>query len=104
MGPPDHDSGRRLTQPTPATTPTATTTPKVTATIADSGATVAADLSPTPPRGPDEHHAAEQQLGLRRVDELLALSTNHDPYFKGSRAHWRDARWFAALLTARWSA
>jgi hypothetical protein len=42
MEPPDHDSGRRLTQPTPATTPTTTQAPKVSATIADSGVAVAA--------------------------------------------------------------
>jgi hypothetical protein len=44
MGPPDRDSGRRLTQPTPATTPTTTQAPKVTATIADSGHAVATEL------------------------------------------------------------
>jgi hypothetical protein len=43
MGPPDDNSGRRLTQPTPATTPTATTTPETRATIADSGVAVAVD-------------------------------------------------------------
>jgi hypothetical protein len=42
MGPPDDNSGRRLTQPTPATTPT-TTTPETRATIADSGVAVAVD-------------------------------------------------------------
>jgi hypothetical protein len=29
MGPPDDNDGRRLTQPTPATTPTAATTPEI---------------------------------------------------------------------------
>jgi len=43
MEPPDHDSGRRLAQPTPATTPTTTQAPKVSATIADSGVAVAVD-------------------------------------------------------------
>lgn len=42
MGALDDNSGRRLTQPTPATTPTTTQAPKVTATIADSDVAVAA--------------------------------------------------------------
>lgn len=40
MGPPNHDDGRQLTPPAPATT---TQAPKVKATIADSGVAVAVD-------------------------------------------------------------
>jgi hypothetical protein len=43
MGPPNHDDGRQLTPPAPATTPTTTQAPKVKATIADSGVAVAVD-------------------------------------------------------------
>lgn len=43
MGPPDDNSGRQLTPPTPATTPTATATSKVTPTIAHDGNGVAVD-------------------------------------------------------------
>jgi hypothetical protein len=39
MGPPNHDDGRQLTPPAPATTQA----PKVKATIADSGVAVAVD-------------------------------------------------------------
>ncbi|HEV8166155.1 MAG TPA: hypothetical protein VGR74_17235 [Actinomycetota bacterium] len=43
MGPRNHDDGRQLTPPAPATTPTTTQAPKVKATIADSGVAVAVD-------------------------------------------------------------
>jgi hypothetical protein len=97
MGPPDHDSGRRLTQPTPATTPTTTQAPEIGTTIADDRGAVSVELPRTPPRGPDEHGRLARQLGLRSVTDLLVLSRQNDPFFKGTPAHWRDARWFAAL-------
>ena len=49
------------------------------------------------PIGPDEHKAAARELGVRRVDDLLALSRPNDPFLKGTESHWRDARWFAGL-------
>lgn len=51
----------------------------------------------TQPYGPDEHKALVRQLGLRNVDDLLALHRSNDPFFRGSPAHWRDARWFAGI-------
>ena len=97
MGPPDDNDGRRLTQPTPATTPTTTQAPEIGTTIADDRGAVSVELPRTPPRGPDEHGRLARQLGLRSVTDLLVLSRPNDPFFKGTPAHWRDARWFAGL-------
>jgi hypothetical protein len=54
-------------------------------------------VSAAQPRGPDEHKALAQQLGLRSVRDLLVLAPDNDPWFKGRPAHWRDAHWFAGL-------
>jgi predicted component of type VI protein secretion system len=53
------------------------------------------DLPDRPPRGPDEHKALAEQLGLSSYLPLLVQSRNTDPYFQGSPAHQRDAEWFA---------
>jgi hypothetical protein len=61
---------------------------------------VIADLSrlpDRPPRGPDGWRALADLLGVGRADTLLVMSRNYDPYFKGTPAHWRNARWFAEL-------
>jgi hypothetical protein len=58
---------------------------------------VTATLPAEPPRGPQQHGELVRTLGLRSVTDLLALSRANDPFFKGTPAHWRDARWFAGL-------
>jgi hypothetical protein len=54
-------------------------------------------LGDRPPRGPAEVQQVIRQLGLRRREDLLVLSRNNDPYYQGTRAHRRDAEWFAGL-------
>jgi hypothetical protein len=45
-----------------------------------------------PPRGPEEHKRVARELGLSRGDALCALHRNQDPFYKGTPAHWQDAR------------
>jgi hypothetical protein len=46
------------------------------------------------PRGPEEHKALARRLGVSLKD-LLVLDRSNDPFFKGTPAHHRNARWFA---------
>lgn len=54
-------------------------------------------MSDRHPRGPEAHNALKKELGVSRVDQVTVLAPNNDPFYKGSPAHWRDARWFADL-------
>jgi len=50
------------------------------------------------PYGPEEHKQARRDLGLAKVEDILAMGyRNNDPFFMGTESHWRDARWFAGL-------
>lgn len=49
------------------------------------------------PRGPDENKELAAELGLRTATDLIVLSRGNDPYYLGSPAHWRDARWFEEI-------
>jgi hypothetical protein len=49
------------------------------------------------PFGPEEHAAAKRALGLKSVRDLLVLSSQHDPFYCGTPAQVRDARWYGRL-------
>jgi hypothetical protein len=52
-----------------------------------------------PPRGPAAHKAAAKALGIKgnAGGQLIVLQPNNDPFYKGTDAHWRDARWFTEI-------
>lgn len=49
------------------------------------------------PFGPEEHKRARNTLGLRHVDDLLALTRKSDPFYCGYVSQNRDAQWFGRL-------
>jgi len=49
------------------------------------------------PVGPEEHQVARRSMGLGRVDDLLALARDTDPFYYGTPRDWRLAGWFAGL-------
>jgi hypothetical protein len=48
------------------------------------------------PIGPEQHRETAKILGCRR-DELIGLSPDNDPFYKGTPAHLSAADWFAEL-------
>lgn len=49
------------------------------------------------PRGPEAIKAAKRALGVRSVDDLLALNQRNDPYYCGIPFDRARAEWFARL-------
>jgi hypothetical protein len=56
----------------------------------------AGERSSFQPIGPDQYKALARELGVK-VDSLLVLGRQADPFFSGTDAQRRDAEWFAEL-------
>jgi hypothetical protein len=46
------------------------------------------------PFGPTEHKAAAEELGVSSVDDLIVLSSHHDPFYCGMPSQVANAEWF----------
>jgi hypothetical protein len=42
-------------------------------------------------------HRLKKELGVRKIDDVLALSFNHDPFYAGVRGKREKAQWFADI-------
>jgi hypothetical protein len=54
----------------------------------------------SPPRGPKAHKDMARRLGIARssAQELIVLTPDNDPFYKGTPAHVHDAEWFVGML------